>query len=343
MSDAQFRSVLDAANAPLTDPAKNLTIGAGKPIFELYHFALSVCSHKVRTCLAEKAAPYVAHDINVQPGNYHPDYIRLRMRGGQGRRLARGYSGQSSMGSEGFDPAVVPTLVDLRDHSVHVDSVHICNHIDRTVRTGTDLNPLDLQAAIDAEVGIVDRSPHVAMLYGAHPDGDFRPKRLRGNMADIHNRKIAKLRLAQDAVGDDPLLIAALDAKIAKETAGREFVSTPDDMRNALADMLGIVAALDDRLADRLDDPLADLLDDGRNWVCGDQFTMADVMWAVSLFRMQWIGIAFCWTGGHALNQTARPNVAAYARRLFARPSFQSAVIHWPGIPKSEYVAEFYR
>ncbi len=74
--------LLAAANLPLTDPEKNRIVGTGEPRFELYHFPLSVCSQKVRTCLAEKRVAYVSHDINIQPGNYHPDYIRLRLAGG---------------------------------------------------------------------------------------------------------------------------------------------------------------------------------------------------------------------------------------------------------------------
>ncbi len=66
-----------AANAPLTDPEMNRIVGTGTPRFELYHFALSLCSQKVRACLAEKNATFVAHDINLQMpllGNYDPGY-----------------------------------------------------------------------------------------------------------------------------------------------------------------------------------------------------------------------------------------------------------------------------
>jgi len=65
-------------------------------------------------------------------------------------------------------------------------------------------------------------------------------------------------------------------------------------------------------------------------------------MWAVSLFRLKWIGMAFCWEGGHKLNDAAQTNVAALASRLFERPSFREAVIHWPSVPVSEYVSEYY-
>lgn len=317
-------------NAPLTDPDKNRTIGDGPPRFELYHFALSVCSQKVRTCLAEKNASYFAHDINIQPGNYHPDYIRLRLLGRAGRDLARGYTGRSSVESEGFDPAVVPTLLDLEQALVLVDSVNICAHIDAVCAGGARLIPDTLRQAINAEIAIVDATPHVAILYGAHPDGDFRPERIRSVMPGVHDRKIAKLQRALEQAGGDPEIEAAIDAKISKESAGKDYVATPEAMRASVRDIVNTVAALNDRL------------DDGRRWVCGDAFTMADVQWAVSLFRLKWIGMAFCWTGGHGLNTDPQPSVERYASRLFDRPSFREAVIHWPGVPTSEYVREYY-
>lgn len=326
----QFEDYRLSANASLTDPDKNRIIGDGISRFELYHFALSVCSQKVRTCLAEKEASYIAHDINIQPGNYHPDYIRLRLLGRADRDMAHSYTGRSSMETQGFDPAVVPTLLDLAEEQVHVDSVRICAHIDKVCDSGTELIPVALKPAIETEIAIVDATPHVAILYGAHPDGDFRPEKIRTVMPGVHDRKVAKLRTALEQAKGDPLLEAAIDAKISKESAGKAFVAKPEAMRTAVQDMIDIVSALNGRLSD------------GRTWVCGDVFTMADVQWAVSLFRLKWIGMAFCWQGGHALNGAPQQDVQAYADRLFDRPSFREAVIHWPGVPTSEYVMEYY-
>ena len=42
MDDLQ--RLLDAANAPLTDPARQRTVGPAPARYELYHFALSLCS-----------------------------------------------------------------------------------------------------------------------------------------------------------------------------------------------------------------------------------------------------------------------------------------------------------
>ena len=66
MAESTLAERVAAANAPLTDPERNRVIGSGTPRFELYHFALSVCSHKVRTVLAEKDA------LLPQPRHSHP-------------------------------------------------------------------------------------------------------------------------------------------------------------------------------------------------------------------------------------------------------------------------------
>ena len=61
-------------------------------------------------------------------------------------------------------------------------------------------------------------------------------------------------------------------------------------------------------------------------WSCGDRFTLADVVWAASLFRMRWIGI------GHLFDsKSSCRRVGEYAERLFARAAFRSAIFDWPG------------
>ena len=328
-----IEDLLAGANTPLTDPEMNRTVGEDTPQFELYHFALSLCSQKVRACLAEKNASFAAHDINLQMpllGNYDPGYVRLRLQGQPDTGFATGYTGQSSVASEGFDPAVVPTLVDLTKGKVVVDSLAICRHIDQVVAPERSLIPADLQSCIDAELQIIDATPHVAVLYGAHPEVDFRPERLRKGMPGVHDRKITKIKTARDSVADDPGMVAAYEAKIAKEEAGKAFISTPDQMRGAVDDILQIIVALETRLQD------------GRQWICGDRLTLADVCWAVSLFRLKWLGMSFAWEGKHVLNDQPCPAVADYGARLFARPTFKTAIIDWPKTPRTEFVTEHY-
>lgn len=322
-----------AANAPLKDADMTVVTGPEPRRFELYHFALSLCSQKVRYCLVEKNAGFVAHDLNVDLpllGNYDPSYVRLRLAAAPGARFATGYTGRSSVRTEGFDPAVVPTLVDHVEGRVIADSVEICRHIDRVVAPARALMPDDVAGDVEAEIAIVDATPQVALLYGAYPDEDFRPARLQRNMPGVHDRKIAKIRAARDSVRGDADLVAAYDAKIEKEEAGRSFVGSPEKMRAALDEVLTSVGGLDTRLAD------------GRKHVCGDRLTLADLFWTVSLFRLKWLGMGFAWEGGHALKSERLVNVSAYVAEHFRRPSFRRSCIDWPKTPRSEFVTEYY-
>jgi hydroxyquinol 1,2-dioxygenase len=334
MAERSFSDYVAAANATLTDAARNRQIGTGEARFDLYHAGPSISSQQVRMALAEKGAAWVSHDMVIHPPgmeNYHPDVVRLRMQGGAGRELVSGYTGRTATRTEGFDPTAVPTLVDRAEQRVHVDAVEICEHLDRRGEGGAELVPARLRRDIDREVAIADGLPLQALIFGAHPDGDFRAPEVQRDMAGAHDYKIMKLMEARSLSVGHPRLIAAYDAKIRKEAAARHYVRTPELMRGAAAEVLGAIADLDGRLAD------------GREWAAGDAFTLADVFWAAALWRLKWLGMGFAWEGGHALNATEHARVGAYAARLFARPTFRAAVIDWPTMSRTAFVADFYR
>ena len=127
----------------LTNRATNKIIGDGggsKPRFELYHASLSLCSFKVRTTLAEKGLAYSSHALSIMPAgkaipqNYRPEYVRLRLKGQEKQKLVSGYTGASSVAEDGFDPCVVPTLVDHQEGRVVIDSKNICEFLDEAAR-----------------------------------------------------------------------------------------------------------------------------------------------------------------------------------------------------------------
>ena len=287
MSERSLSQYLAAANAPLSDPSIHEVVGEAPARFELFHFALSLCSQKVRVTLMEANARFRAHDINLplpQLANYDPAYVRLRMLGHPDESYATGYTGRSSTESEGFDPAVVPTLVDLAEDRVIVDSLRICEYIDGAV-DGSSLIPEANAESVRAELTAVDATPHVAIFYGAHPDGDFRPARLQKGMPGVHDRKIAKLEQARSLAADDPALLRAFDAKIQKERAAQVFVASPDQMRQAVSETLDIVGALEQRLPS------------GPEWACGDAFSLADVFLGRVAVPPQvaWLRICLAW------------------------------------------------
>ncbi len=328
MADRTIRDYVDAADAAIADPARRRAVGGGTPRFVLYGSAFSIATQMLRMVLLEKGAAFAVRDMEILPPrmeNTHPDYVRLRLQGVQGRELVHGFTGRSSVGTEGIDPVAVPTLVDLGEGRVHVDAVAIAAYLDRAC-AGPDLVPAQLKREVDRACAMADALPQIAVMYGAHPDGDFRPRALCEALAGAHDYKIMKLMEGRSLSVGDQKLTAAYDAKIRKEAAARHYVRDGALMRGAVAEMVAAIATLEGQLKD------------GRDWLF-DTFTLADIWWAATLFRMQWLGMSFAWYGGHALNDTPRPRVAAYLSRLAARQSFREGVTGWPGFPASEYVA----
>jgi len=337
MSQSGIETLVDALNARFTNPERNKVIGGRPgetPRFELYHFHLSLCSYKLRTVLAEKGAAYFSHDIDIFPPeiqNYFPEYVRLRLEGREDKTgdLVNGYTGRSSTETEGFDPCVVPTLVDHEAGQVLANSKRVCIYLDSVLDSGTKLIPEDIRDAVIQQVDIVDRTPHVAVLYGPHPDEDRRPAFMHDDMVVVHDAKIAKCRENMASVDDDPALVAAYEHKIVKEAAAKQFVRTERDMRGAIQEFKNIIAQLD-----------KDLEATGGEWMFGDRFTLADVFWAVSLFRIRWLGLGYLFESEDSAQYS--PRIMAYCGRLMDRPSFRLSVIEWPLHPPSEHLPEYY-
>ncbi len=324
MTANEFENLTRAANAQLGTNRRHRDIGPcpeGGSRFELYHSAPSLCSHKVRTVLAEKAVPYRSHDMNIMlagksiPENYRPSYIRMRLLGGGGKDLVNGYSGESSVTTQGLDPCVVPTLVDREKSRVIVDSSRICNYLDRETESGPRLVPDELGDEIAAQIEIIDQAPHVAILYGANPDGDRRPQGLQMGITGVQARKIRALNAMMAQLDADDPVMAAYQCKIAKESGSATFVDDPKAMRGAYGKMAAHADALESRLRTC-----------GGPWALGESYTMADIMWTASLYRLKWLGLGHTWEAGDS-----RPRVAEYAGRAFQRPSFRFAVADWPG------------
>ena len=345
MIDQFFESLVASANGVLDHPRRDKIIdvasgsASASPRFELYHSAPSLCSFKVRTLLFERKIPFRSHDMSIMPvgdavpENYRPAYVRMRLRGAPNVRLVDGYSGISSVTTQGFDPCVVPTLVDHEKELVVVDSARICAHLDREWIEGQPLLPDSLAGEILAQVDLVDQAPHVAVLYGAHPDGDNRPKGLRINIKDVHAKKIAAVRSMMRQIEDDEIhveqveeLLAAYRAKVTKESSAHEFVYDADAMRSAHEAMNKHVQTIETQLT-RSNGP----------WVLGERYTLADIMWTNSLYRLKWLGLGHLWEGTRQ-----RSRVVQYVEHATRRPSFKAAVINWPmAYSPSPHVKEF--
>lgn len=291
----------------------------GDPAFELFHFGFSICSHKVRAVLSELNLSYGSNQFAgpTEYENYTPEYVRLRLQSDAAKNatFVSDYSGASSVEGDGFDPLVVPTLVDTSAAKVLADSKLICLYLAENYNDQIDLVPSELENDIIQQMDIVDRTPHVALLYGSDPDGDTRPAEIQSRMPGIHQIKFDTIERHMANVQGEQELTKAYIAKLAKEKAAEKFVLDGADMRKAVL------------LTESLVDDLEQTLAASRGpWIFGDQFTLADLAWGISLIRLDYLGNDRFWSG-----KTQRPNVKEYHERLARRPSLVTAVLDWPG------------
>lgn len=316
-SRASLIEMTAAARAAVADPARITTVGSGsEPRFELFHAASSLCSQKVRTVLHEKTLPYRSNDMRilstmgsdglVPAEHYSPAYIRLRLVAARelNRAYVNGYSGRTSVESEGFDPCVVPLLVDHDTGRVIADSQRICLYLDAVSRAPVQLVPdaPDARAEVMRQVGIVDRIANGALLYGFHPDADLRPDALKASMQTVYDYKVMALeRLIADNAGE-PELVAAYRAKIVKESGGKNVCRDPAFQRAARQQTKQLLIDLERDLA-------------AGSFACldGHAFSLADAFWGVNLVRLNYLGLALMWD--------ALPHVARYVDALARRPS----------------------
>ncbi|MEL7028465.1 MAG: glutathione S-transferase family protein [Pseudomonadota bacterium] len=238
--------------------------------------------------------------------------------------MVSGYTGQSSVSGEGFDPCVVPTLVDHRHERVVVDALKICQYLDQEAEAGPRLVPDEFEDVIEEQVALVDQAPHPAILYGATPDGeDIRPPIVAVPITGSLAHAVRHLENLKASHSDEPDLVAAYDAKIARQTSAQEFVYDKTCMVDAYERMAQHVADLEGQLSTHQGD-----------WAVGDAYTMADIMWSASLFRLKWLGLGSIWE-----NTDKMQRVTSYVERAFLRPGFRQAVIDWPmATPPSPHI-----
>jgi 2,5-dichlorohydroquinone reductive dechlorinase len=321
-----FEKLIAAAEAALADcDVKTLQGGLApdeQPQYELYHNVGSVCAQKVRCVLAELAVPYVSHDIPIvteEWATYRPDYVKLRIAGSRGQDFVSGHTGSSSASQHGFDPTVVPTFIDRGTENIVIDSQRICRYIDSQIGQSS-LRPAALAAVIDEQTAIVDDIPNIALAFGTHPGVDPRPQNIRVHADGAMLRKIKALKKVREIYSSDETIVRAADAKMVKEQAAIDFLNDAHFMSGVLARTADCIATLEGTLDSETTD-----------WLCSDSYTMADLFWGINLYRLKALGMGYLWDPEAYPHQGAvyRPNVRAYAERLFEKPSFRYAVADW--------------
>ena len=151
------------------------------PRFLAFTAPSSICSEKVRSTLAIKGIPYIHYSVDLFSfENYQPAYVQMRALGWTGGDLVgeHEWTGSTSAAKFGFDPLVVPTLVDMKDKRVVVDSARIVKYIDDAL-PNPSLYDDTYGDLIQKHISLVDDTPHAGLLYGGDPDKDFLPPVLK--------------------------------------------------------------------------------------------------------------------------------------------------------------------
>ena len=257
--------------------------------FELYHNDFSLCSKKIRMCLAELGIPYLGHPIDlIETGSYET--------------LSRRFLAVNPAG-------LVPVLVH-EGHPIY-ESHEILLYA--AAHSGA---PDALVPADPAQRALMQRWIDRSSLTGDDPTADLASS--AGNCVPgltvplfaAMIREIGTPRIVEGLLfhrlKQRPLLFLAL------KTVGLSRIG-------ALAPVRGAVVASRRQLERHLDELERQLAASGGPWIVGRDFTLADVSWAVIFERLREAAFSAELLG-------ARPGLAAYWERLRARPSYDAAM-----------------
>lgn len=260
--------------------------------FELYHNALSVCSMKVRVCMAELQIPYKSHHIDlIETGAYETTRASFRR----------------------INPAgTVPVLVH-NGHPIYQSHEQI-RYAAQYCPAGVEpLVPKDPQLRammeewVDRSSLTVDPLSNMAASAGNAVPGQTLPLfatmiekiafwRIVEGLLFHHKRRMPMLFVALKLKG---LAIFAGDAMPARLLAGsRKHMHTHLD-------------ALEQQLK----------ASDGP-WIVGHHYTLADVSWLVIFERLLQAAVLEVF-----VSENQRPECTAYWRRLRERPAYRQAII----------------
>jgi tetrachloro-p-hydroquinone reductive dehalogenase len=248
-----------------------------QPAVVLYHQWPSLCSQKVRLALAEKQVAYtsVVVDIGPRMQNYEPWYARINPN------------------------MVVPTLVvhepGASEPTIVTDSARIIVWIDEKLE-GPALLPAEpeLRHRVEQWIRQADRFPVRELMYGTMggPLGYI----ARSSM----QKRIARLERHRER---NPDLTTVYERRLADVRSWKQTIADPEQ-----------IAALERQLSELLAEFEVQLEQEGE-FVVGDRYTLADVIWTVFIARMVLVG----------RTEQLGPLTRAWYARMRERPSFMSA------------------
>jgi glutathione S-transferase len=254
----------------------------------LFHDGVATCAQRVRFVLAEKGfkrGDDVAWDSDAAATLAAPDdktYVSRPVSIRRKQHMTAAYAGiQPNM--------VVPALV--HDGVLHIESVDIIEYLERTWPTPA-LVPRDPDGAaacrdLVARAKALHRSIRFILFRWALPGS-------AGKLSPV--KRDALRRLERE---DSPEQLADFYERYSTDAfADAVFVKHLRDLEVGF-------------------EHVDALLSDGRTWLLGDAFTMADIMWSLKMMRLWEVRYPF---------ETHFPALGAWYARATSRPSFREAV-----------------
>lgn len=260
--------------------------------FELYHNDFSLCSKKVRVCLAE---------LNVDHGSHHIDLIETRSY----ENLSREFLNVNPAGT-------VPVLVH-RGHPIYESHEQIRYAADHCGEEAPRLVPENSDTVEEMNLWVERASltgddPIAAMATSA---GNCIP----GLTLPLFSAMVEKIPVHRILTGllfhrlrVRPMIF--LTMKIVGVRRLRHLKPAVGVIQNSVRYMKVHLDALELKLEEN-----------GGVWILGDMFSLADVSWVVIFDRMREADCADVFLGGDL-----RPRVTAYRDRLFARASYAKGI-----------------
>ena len=260
--------------------------------WELYHNSFSLCSKKLRVCLAELGLPYRGHHIHlIETGAYE--------------NVSRRYLAVNPAG-------LVPVLVH-RGHPVYESHDEIVYAAQQAGARGVDLMPEDA-----ATKALVERWTDCASLVGDALRGTERRAGhcIPGLTFPIFATMVRYIPYREIWNGlrthpnkERPLFFALLKLFTVRRLP-------------RLGPAMTVLRRSRRHMAAHLDALARQLEASGGPWIAGERFTLADVSWIVILDRL----VEADWAP-YFWGRAQRPAVAEYWRCLAERPSYATEIL----------------
>lgn len=251
----------------------------------LYHFGSAPCAQRVRFVLAEKG---IKRGPDVPWRSDADEHLRAPAGTYIGRPVSLTRRENLSEAYAAIHPnLVVPALV--HDGILHIESVDIMNYVDQEL-PGPALVPEgergeDCRAMVKRASELQASIRYVTYRWSL------------GGLAKLSPRRQAELQRIDSP--DSPERLADFYRRFSNGEISEDVFA-------------GHVASLTEGFRE-----IEALLVDSRTWLCGEMFSMADIIWAVTVQRIDEAGYPFA---------TSFPQIKAWFDRVRSRPGFQEAI-----------------